>query len=141
MASSRRSASSASRRSSISCQARSGGIGSGSRRAPNSRRFKPFLIRSNSRGVRIRDISNATTHYRPHWATTHVGSTVSSTAPSRGRGRKASGAARLLFEHALEEFDFLRQFAVVLDHLLDLADRVEDRGVIAAAEAPADLGQ
>ncbi len=31
--------------------------------------------------------------------------------------------------------------AVLGDGLLDLADRMEDRGVIAAAEAPADLRQ
>ena len=54
---------------------------------------------------------------------------------------KQRGIAALLLEHALEQFDFLGQLDVVLDHLFHLAHRMEHSGVIAAAETPADFGQ
>ena len=54
--------------------------------------------------------------------------------------RRRAGRASLL-KHALQEFDFLAEIGIILDHLLDLAHRVQHRGVIATAEAPADLRQ
>src|SRR3569623_2039033 len=46
-----------------------------------------------------------------------------------------------LLQHALEEFDLLAEIAIVFHTLLDLAHRQQHCGVIAAAEAAADLGQ
>ncbi len=49
------------------------------------------------------------------------------------------GKAQLLLQLPLQDLDFLGQRHVVADQALDLAHRVQHRGVVAAAEAPADF--
>src|ERR1700677_2058717 len=46
-----------------------------------------------------------------------------------------------ILKQAFERLDLLRQRAVGASQILDLAHRVQDGGVVASAEAPADLGQ
>jgi hypothetical protein len=78
-------------------------------------------------------------HTRQHTHTPHATTTRNSNSTGGRRARRLS--VNSLLEHALEEFDLLRQIGVVLHHLLDLANRVEDGRVVATAEAAADLGQ
>src|SRR6478735_9731185 len=47
----------------------------------------------------------------------------------------------LFLQHALEEFDLVAERGVLAERLLDLADRMQHRGVIASAETPADFRQ
>src|SRR4051794_23713188 len=44
---------------------------------------------------------------------------------------------RLFLQLALQEFDFLGQRRIIVDEVFDFSHRVQDRGVVAAAEAPA----
>src|SRR5579863_10069922 len=56
--------------------------------------------------------------------------------------RRLGGRARSIFgQHPLEQFDLFRKPPVGADQTLDLADGMQNGGVIAAAKAPANLGQ
>src|ERR1044072_7573475 len=54
---------------------------------------------------------------------------------------KPADAVRLLLQQPLQELDLFGEHVVVVDQALDLAHRVQHRGVVAPAEAAADLGQ
>ena len=58
-----------------------------------------------------------------------------------GFTRMGRFAAYLHLEHAAEQLDILGQRAVVLHQLIDPANRVHDRRMVAPAELPADLGE
>src|SRR5690606_36986938 len=60
-------------------------------------------------------------------------------APARRPYREVASSSDV--EHALQQLDLLGQHAVGLGQLLNLAHGVQDRGVVAVAEAAADLGQ
>ena len=51
------------------------------------------------------------------------------------------GDARLFLQLPLEDLDFLGESHIVADQTFDLAHGMQHRGVVAATEAPADLGQ
>lgn len=55
-----------------------------------------------------------------------------------GNDNPAGGS---ILKQAFERLNLLRQRAVGAGQILDLAHRVQDGGVVASAEAPADLGQ
>jgi len=48
---------------------------------------------------------------------------------------------RLFLQLPLEDLDFLGESHIVADQTFDLAHGMQHRGVVAATEAPADLGQ
>src|SRR6202035_2105294 len=52
-----------------------------------------------------------------------------------------NGALQLTLQHPAEQLDILGQRRVAGAQLLDLLDRVDHRGVVAAAEFAPDLGQ
>lgn len=61
--------------------------------------------------------------------------------PVYGTGPFANRAPGSLFlQLPLEDFDLLGQRHIVADQAFDLAHRMQDRGVVTAAKAPADLG-
>src|SRR6186997_782570 len=63
------------------------------------------------------------------------------TAPCGAVSRLGGSAWLLFLQLPLEDFDLLGERHVVADQALDLSHGVEDRGVVAAAEPPADLRQ
>ena len=61
--------------------------------------------------------------------------------PVCGDGAFANRAPGSLFlQLPLEDFDLLGQRHIVADQAFDLAHCMQDRGVVTAAKAPADLG-
>ena len=56
-------------------------------------------------------------------------------------GSRGSRSRALLLQLTLEDLDLLGERVVGANQVLDLAHGMQDRGVIAATEAPPDLGQ
>src|ERR1700730_13635225 len=63
------------------------------------------------------------------------------TASFGGAGNGAGAFFALALEHPAQQLDVLRQRRIALDQLLDLFDRMDHGGVVAAAEFAPDFGQ
>ena len=68
------------------------------------------------------------------------GTTPTSNSSPQGGGEPQAPDA-LILQHPLQQLDLVAEHVVLADQLLDLAHGVEHGGVVAPAEAAADLGE